>query len=122
MVKVSVGREKLASVEDTKTLRINRNDMSTDKYYIYCRLKLKDYIFRNYKDDINDKDIENIHFVIDNIPLILFDSTNTETSAVLLMNYIVYELYGKVFIDAQGQAKLYNEVIKFLPQYDPRII
>ena len=122
MVKVSVGREKLVSVEDTNTLRINRNDMTTDKYYIYCRLKLKDYIFRNYKDSIKDSDIEKIHYVIDNIPLTLYDSINTETSAVLLMNYMVYELYGKIFIDAAGQAKLYNEVIKFLHQYDPRII
>ncbi len=92
------------------------NEMDVNKFYVYCKLKLKTYIFNNYT--INTEVARIINNYIDSIPNFMFDGLDTDTSKLLLLNSMVYSLYGIVELD---QSSLYNEVISYLYQYDQRL-
>lgn len=117
-MKVSVIRGK--SIPENASypiLNVSKSEMTIDKYYMYCRLKLKDYIFKKVGTD-NQSLCTFVNNVIDSIPSYMFDSLDKETSMLLLLNYIIYSTASFIAFD---QNDLFTMVIKFLYQYDPRL-
>lgn len=93
-------------IENTVT-NIIAKELTVDQFYEYCKLKLKEFIYKCELD----------YNMINLIPLYLFDNLDRKSVRTILANWVYYQYGRNSNIDTDELVRLINGLYDIDPRH-----